>query len=951
MPSPIQQTSPEDVFAKHYDWLLGWAEYFTRGQLDQAEDLVHELFIQFLRVAPELDSDESAKPYLYRSLHNLFLANLSRNSRTRHHQLSVYEYDSFRIGISSIDRSSLISVREDLWLICKYACQRKSNLRAASYFILRFFLEYSPGQIIALAGTTRAAFDKNIQLMRDEVRSHFNGHASFPATRRKLPEDIAFGSAQYDATDLFQQIFRLIHSHVHNSCLQPDDIPQLYSVDKAVDTPIMAHLVSCRECRELCMRYIDRSGKSPGSSSHVQEITHNRKDFSSIRRAGNDNLDRLRQKYRENFEHRPAYLYLAIAGKTEASQRITSASNELGASVPFTDSPVFLDITSEQGVRLLSLLLDDDYNRFPKDVKASTPLSDGRSLQIEASSSGGSLSVLATYFDPVVDRNDEEDVAAFYPASVHSADEIKLTPEESRLAGLMVRARQLLSGLYWPHLAAATTALTILLLILIPSVHRSYTRRRALSALEQMHEAEKALMNAHDVHRVGIFQMEVPGISIPDRRIEVWQSGTPAHLAARLYMEDGRLQGTSPENDPSRTDYNQPEDIWRSGFSTATAEKVIRDGTVEMSESPQGILRITARNGARRPVHGIVEAVVLVDRTNNLVIEQAFVIRNEDREYHCRLVETRFEVAPRGQFKPEVFPSDPVTSRSSGMVHAPIHPRTDRAGLESIASQHVDALWALHQAGNEKGEQFEVQRRANAIEISGVVTTVRRRYFLSNSLLTVCPACKLHIEIASTHRSTLRKNAVSQITVQTADDASASSDVEDLLRPALIARGYDPAQLRQYATERALDLIDIAAQLVRDTDALEKDASCCSSAELRTLSSTHQLLWTRLLSTQLDQTDKSLTFLQEKLDALNTASGLLLHPEAPAVTPQSGDGRAQVEHLHRLAIALQLSLLDFGAAKRGTEQDAIPQWHQLLTQAAELRQQLDVTRSFVNSPR
>ena len=69
MPSPVQRTSPEDVFAKHYDWLLGWAEYFTRGQQDQAEDLVHELFIQFLRVAPELDSDESAKPYLYRSLH------------------------------------------------------------------------------------------------------------------------------------------------------------------------------------------------------------------------------------------------------------------------------------------------------------------------------------------------------------------------------------------------------------------------------------------------------------------------------------------------------------------------------------------------------------------------------------------------------------------------------------------------------------------------------------------------------------------------------------------------------------------------------------------------------------------------------------------------------------------------------------------------------------------
>src|ERR1700760_112844 len=56
---------------------------------------------------------------IFIALYTSFLANLSRNSRTRQHQLSVYEYDSFRIGISSVDRNSLISVREDLWLICK----------------------------------------------------------------------------------------------------------------------------------------------------------------------------------------------------------------------------------------------------------------------------------------------------------------------------------------------------------------------------------------------------------------------------------------------------------------------------------------------------------------------------------------------------------------------------------------------------------------------------------------------------------------------------------------------------------------------------------------------------------------------------------------------------------------------------------------------------------------
>jgi hypothetical protein len=150
---------------------LKWAEYLVRGQQEQAEDLVHELFIQFQRTSPDLATDEEVKAYLYRSLRNLSLSSVTRNTVAQQHHLSIYDYDNFRIGISAIDRGSLISAREDLWGICRYACERKASLRAASYFILRFFilrffLEYCPSEIMALACTNRAAFDKNIQLMR-----------------------------------------------------------------------------------------------------------------------------------------------------------------------------------------------------------------------------------------------------------------------------------------------------------------------------------------------------------------------------------------------------------------------------------------------------------------------------------------------------------------------------------------------------------------------------------------------------------------------------------------------------------------------------------------------------------------------------------------------------------------------------------------------------------------
>ncbi|WP_165420331.1 RNA polymerase sigma factor [Edaphobacter modestus] len=936
---PIREVSPEGVFARHYDWLLKWAAYLVRGRQEQAEDLVHELFIQFQRTSPDLTTDEEAKAYLYRSLRNLFLSSVARNTVAQHHQLSIYDYDNFRIGISAIDRGSLLSVREDLWSICHYACERKASLRAASYFILRFFLEYCPSEIMALACTNRAAFDKNIQLMRGEVCSHMQ-HPGSPLVTRRPAEDAKLDERE---GDLFQQLSRFIHTFCHGSCLTPDEIRFLYSAGVPVETTVLAHLVSCEPCRTACLHHLDKdSGQYATLSDRGAVGTRSSSGLSVVRRTRRASLDELYRRYQENFEHRPAYLHLSIAGKTEASQRITSLCSELSASLSFEEMPVFIEIAGEQGIRMLSLLLDEDLN-LPDDVRASTPLSDGRSLHMEASSRAGSLQVRVTYIDPVVEQDDEE------PSTLPNA--LANMHVQPRPIGIAARIKDRISrafmDFYWPSAIAGTAALALCLFTFTTQAHHRYLRQQALGILVEANHSEKATISRHDVHRVGTFEVEGPDGKPRQRRVEVWQSNLSSHRAMRLYGADGREQAFTlkpfeASNDP------QPEEVWRAGFETSFAEQIFREAALETVKKEANTYRIEAHSESH-PVRGIVEADIVLDRKSNRVVEQRFVIRRIDGDYHVHLVETQYEVTSQGHFGPEIFsPPSTDASPSSGEQRLP-RPASTQSRSE-LVSQQIKALWQLQQADVEPEEQIAVNRHGQSLRISGVVMTEQRKQHLADSMLTVCPSCELYLQTPRHHRSNLRVGHLRPTTLQTSDVAVGASDAENLFRPALLRLGLDTPQIRERSAAQAMELTSLAARLLRDTDALEQSAGCCSRAELASLGVNDRQLWLRLLSTQSKRIESSLAALEGKMADLSMLAGVSV--TQPNTQDLNGsDGLAEIRRLHSLAVTLQLSLQHFSAAGLNAEQDATPHWQQILTQTHVLHQQLNLASSFVRNPR
>src|ERR1700722_21024086 len=98
-PRRREDKAKEKVFLEHYSWLVECALGLTHGQRDNAEDLVHDVFVQFLAKDTGLASIGDIRWYLNGILRNLHLLQLRRATRHPLQQLSVFDHDSAAIGL------------------------------------------------------------------------------------------------------------------------------------------------------------------------------------------------------------------------------------------------------------------------------------------------------------------------------------------------------------------------------------------------------------------------------------------------------------------------------------------------------------------------------------------------------------------------------------------------------------------------------------------------------------------------------------------------------------------------------------------------------------------------------------------------------------------------------------------------------------------------------------
>ncbi len=159
----------EKLFRQYFPGLCAYAYKFT-GDVDSAEEVVQNVFIQLWEKRTELNIQTSFKSYLFRAVHNRCL-NLKRNEavRVKHHQ----QHQDEREESEFFDPAIASDIKQRLYeAIGKLPPQRArifrmSRFEALSYREIAEKLELSPKTVEAQMGKAL----KQLRLWLQDLRA------------------------------------------------------------------------------------------------------------------------------------------------------------------------------------------------------------------------------------------------------------------------------------------------------------------------------------------------------------------------------------------------------------------------------------------------------------------------------------------------------------------------------------------------------------------------------------------------------------------------------------------------------------------------------------------------------------------------------------------------------------------------------------------------------------
>jgi RNA polymerase sigma factor (sigma-70 family) len=568
-PIPGQTPSThEDTFVEHYKHLLEWALRLTNGDRERAEDLVQDAFVQFTFVRPDLASIRNPEAYLYGMLRNLHLMDLRRATHHRTESLSLIDYDSAELGLKSRDLSLAVQTRDELALICQYACRRKQSSKAGSVLILRFFHGYYPSEIALVIQSSRPVVSELLKVARNEVRQFV-----------ERPESLTFMQNEGEASRMefesglgHDQLLIALRATIFKTrtgnCLSSRSLKSLYALRQPLDGPVLDHLVSCPKCLDgvnkllglplLAERFPtdmlspDKSDKSGGGGGAAPPGDGSPGEV----------IKKCRRRAKGVFEHRPRELCVSVNGDVQVWQTVTAEITEQTVSLEVAEEVNLVEVSSEQGVRLILLEVDTPI-AGPVEQSAGVELSEGRLLQVSLDHSALRPRLHMVYRDPEFNESVQEKVQSpkskvqSPKAEVQSPmSNVQVSPRKTKNFGhwtLDIGHWTTNIGRFWK--AGTVTALIALALIgslLILSKRGSAPTRAVADLLDRSTAAEEAFLARTDtvLHRTINLEERIVGQSagavsdgqlVTRRRIEIWHSAEKGISARRLYDDQNRL--------------------------------------------------------------------------------------------------------------------------------------------------------------------------------------------------------------------------------------------------------------------------------------------------------------------------------------------------------------------------------------------------------------------------
>lgn len=891
----------EDIFLRHYTWMLDRAIRLTNGSREEAEDLVQDLYLRFVFSRSEVDvtDEDRLRGYLFKILQNLSNDKHRSNSRDPLSSLQTIDYDSMESALHAVDRSRLLHVRSDLAGICEYACIRRGTSRAGSVLIFRFFLGYYPSEIVRLLRSTPSAVHKLTETARLESKAfltrpdslHFLGQNALPKTsfaKRYLPDDPSV---------LYEELRKRIFAEAEGRCPAPDVLDGMYAGGSKSQLTLqeVAHLASCQPCLERA-NYLLRIPNLPKRFSDDFKDRNDDNLPPPPRNPQSEPMDRMRKGVRDAYEHRPKSLEISVNGEIRGAQQVTSPQSTFRIKLKPQAKPKYIEVFSEQGICLLYLNLESQEADEPAPTQTEVALSDDRLLSLDITRNGSSPVVNISYFDPVLAEGDEswafEEELRYFTVSDKAIEEVQ-PPRPGLLRAVRARVSSWLYGSesMWP--LSVGVAVGLAALVVVGGVFLNRTGKydsilpTAATLLAQSERSADLAIPPRGAARQ-TFALEVRGDDgklLESGTVETLRSVTPRRKAIKFLNTKGKvLAGRWSDGTGKLTTYSLKDGLRHSSESPSSAVT----NADAWSHAPEAgdfdqisgeTANLTVRheqngydleygNPAQEHAASLVSAELVLSEKTMRPIAETLRLREGERIREYRFREVNYEVLPATEVRDSDFEPDATLAS----IHTFIpHDEVSAAHLT------LEALQLLSNLGPEVENVVNLERKQDGhIELSGVFATADEKNSVARVFRTLNGRGLLKLELHSSDEAVDPASVQRNVSVESFEPIAVDTQripFDSSLRTVLTAEGLNGSQLDDRIRQTASNVTTHSAQMHRESWSIcQIAAHDITIDELRKMAPDDQMLWVTLL-------DKHMRSFHQHIAALRTELMPLMHEE------------------------------------------------------------------------
>ncbi len=919
-------TSHEDLFLERYERLLVWALQVSGQDRSTARDLVHDAFIQFTFTRPDLHRIDNLDAYLYGMLRHLYLSSLRRATRHALQPLSIIEYDSAAAGLRAFDAATQAQIHDALRKVCAYACARKQSSKAGAILILRFFHGYYPSEIAQIIRASRQVVDERLRVARAEAKLYLENPNRLAFMKESDPIINNPRASEMMTGDLLHELRQTIFQARTGDCSTPERLREQYGANKpSLTCDQLAHLVSCPVCLDevnhllglppLSDRYptdmIGPNAPGAGSSEGVPPSLG----------APPDEVSAMRRRAREVFEHQPRQIAISVNGRLSATQKLGAEINEQTLRLNVNEPIGFIELFSEQQVRLLLLNVTPPPQGGPQQ-EARVELSDGRTL--EASLSFNSLwpALRVVYTSPMPQGAEAGTADCGLRIADCGLDKEELGVGEAetkrtfsnRIRSLFSAIRDPRSAIRSPHsplsIWGAVTAIIAVALIVTFALLRTPTPPvSAAELLRRSAAAEAATASRPEVvihRRLTLEERRSPGGELLHRRrIEVWQSAERKIKARRLYDErDQLIAGEWTRADGSRAVYHRgarPQDptpaalgltpaqsllevdeVWRLELAAQDFSNLIGAAATATVEEGGEFYRISYTN---QPPNGsaLTEATITLAKPDLRAISQTLLVSRgaEVRQYlfsEDSFTQLQTQTAPPSVFEPDPALLGVVEKRREGDDAAKAQATAQTAAVAS-AELEVEVTYLLNRIKANLGEQVTLARTAaGALRVEALVETEERKQEILRVLAPALNHPAVKVEVSTVAEALQRRKPSVEVgganAVREVEIASGTIPADADLRRYFSSRLTDRERIDEEINRFARRMMSRSRQALLHASALKGLVERFSPEALRALDPAAQAKWRAMIAEHAQAC-------QREINALNQELQPIFFPAAP----------------------------------------------------------------------